>query len=662
MTRGVGKMLRNLRLRTRITAGLMLASIATAVFILLGVMWIITGIIARADERELRSHFDALQTMLAQEAHRAAAMSAVVATMPPAQEAMAHGDRDALMRYFGPGFSALKSEYGVEQFQFHTPPATSFLRVHQPEKYGDDLSGFRKTVVAANAENKTIVGLEGGVAGLGIRGVAPIALSGRHLGSVEFGLSFGQPFFDQFKQLRGVDIAFHLVDNGAFKTFGGTLGSRSFFGAPDLDRATGGAFIVHQDVLDGRPVAALLGPVKDFSGKSIGAAEIVMDNSEYAGALDRARWLTLGIAALGLIVAAVAGLLIAGGISRPILAITRAMQDLAAGNIDVDVPADHGSNEVGQMAEAVTVFKDNAIRVRQLQVEQEEAKRRSEAERRQAFALLADNFEKSVRAVAGTVSSAAEEMQGTANSMSSVAEESRQRTLAVATASEGASANVQTLAAATEELSSSIAEIGRQLAQASAVVKEATAEGQRTNSGVQSLAAAAEKIGQVVALINDIASQTNLLALNATIEAARAGDAGKGFSVVASEVKSLATQTARATDEIRAQIASVQAETSAAVEAIRAICAIIVDVDSISSSIASAIEEQGSATQEIARNVQQAAARTTEVSQNIADVTTGVGQTGAAARQVLKSAGHLTKQSDILHGEVDRFLASIRAA
>jgi methyl-accepting chemotaxis protein len=129
----------NLGIRTRITAALALASAGTAVFVLLGAMWIISGIVDRADERELRSHYDALQSRLGQEARRAAAMSAVVATIPAVQEAMARDDRDALMGLFGAGFAALKSDYGVDQFQFHTPPAISYLRVHQPKKFGDDL-------------------------------------------------------------------------------------------------------------------------------------------------------------------------------------------------------------------------------------------------------------------------------------------------------------------------------------------------------------------------------------------------------------------------------------------------------------------------------------------------------------------------------------------
>jgi len=655
-------MLRNLGLRTRITAALALTSAATALFVLFGAMWIITGIVERADERELRSHYDNLQSRLGQEARRAAAMSAVVAAIPAVQEAMAKNDREALMRLFGPTFAVLKADYGVDQFQFHTAPATSYFRVHQPAKFGDDLSGFRKTVLAANQERKTIVGLEGGVAGLGIRGVVPIAQGDKHLGSVEFGLSFGQSFFDEFKRTRSVDIAFHLAEKSDFKTFGGTLNGRSFFDAADYRGAADGGFIIHQDKLDNTPIAAVLAPIKDFSGKPIGAVEIVMDNSEYVSSLNRARLLAIGMAVLGLLIAGTVGLVIARGISRPILAITRAMRDLASGDLSVNLPMQRRNDEVGQMAQAVAVFKENAVRVGSLQAEQEAAAARAGQDKRQAFAALADSFESSVRGVVDSVSTAAAEMQATAQSMSAIVEQSRQQTLAVSTASDSASDNVQTVAAAAEELSSSITEIGRQLAQATAVVSKAADDGQRSNARVQSLAVAAQKIGEVLALINHIAGQTNLLALNATIESARAGEAGKGFAVVASEVKLLATQTAKATDDIRTQIASVQAETNGAVEAIRAICSTMVEIDEISSSVASAIEQQGSATQEIARNVQQAASRTGEVSRNISGVTTGIAATGAAAQEVLGSSVKLARQSETLRSEVDRFLASIRAA
>ncbi|BAR58224.1 methyl-accepting chemotaxis protein [Bradyrhizobium diazoefficiens] len=652
----------SLGLRMRITVALAVTAAATALFAVLGAMWIIAGIIDRADQRELRSHYDALQSRIAEESHRAAAMSAVVAAMPATQEAMAKQDREALVRLFGPVFTAIKSDYGVDQFQFHVPPATSYLRVHQPAKFGDDLSGFRKTVVVANQDRKVVVGLEGGVAGLGIRGVVPIAQGTKHLGTVEFGLTFGQPFLDDFKTNRHVDIAFHLADGSGFKLFGGTLKGKSFFDTADYGRAAEGGFTVRQARLDTTPVAALLGPIRDFSGKPLGAVELVMDNADYEASADRAWLLAIGIAALGLVLAAIVGYLIARSISRPILSITNVMRELADGRLDVAVPTSKANDEVGAMVKAVAVFRDNAVNFDKLQAEQLEAKAQSEAEKRRAFAALADNFEASIREVVTTVSAAAVEMEHTARSMSAIVEQSREQTRTVSSASALASENVQTVAAAAEELSSSMTEISRRLAHATEVVGKAASDGRQSNARVQSLADAAQKIGDVVSFINGIAGQTNLLALNATIEAARAGEAGRGFAVVASEVKALATQTAKATEEIGAQVTAVQGETTGAVDGIQSICATIQQVDEISAAIAAAVGQQGTATQEIAQNVQQAAARTGEVSQNISGVTAGIAATGTAAEEVLGSAIELSKQSQRLRDEVDRFLAHIRAA
>ena len=354
--------------------------------------------------------------------------------------------------------------------------------------------------------------------------------------------------------------------------------------------------------------------------------------------------------------------IVRSGVTAPLSTLGNTMEGLAGGRLDLDVPGADRKDEIGEMARTVQVFKDNAIRVKAMEQEQQTAKARAEQERKRAMLDMADSFESAVMGLVKGVSAQASEMQATSQSMSSSAHQSQVQASSVAAAAEQATANVQTVASAAEELSSSISEISRQVAEAATISQSASDATQRTNEMVQGLAKAADKIGEVVSLITDIASQTNLLALNATIEAARAGEAGKGFAVVANEVKNLANQTGRATDEISAQIGAVQEETKRVVEAIGSIGKVIDQVQQISSGIASAVEEQGAATQEIARNVQQAAEGTQSVSSNIMGITEAASSTGAAAQQVLSAAGDLAKNSETLRGEVDRFLGGVRSA
>ena len=354
------------------------------------------------------------------------------------------------------------------------------------------------------------------------------------------------------------------------------------------------------------------------------------------------------------------GFVFARSITKPIDAMTDTMGILADGNLEVEIPSQDRSDEIGEMAEAVQVFKDNAIEVKRLEEEQKANEERQAREKREMMLKMADDFEGSVGGVVNSVSSASTEMQSSASSLSATAEETSKQSTTVAAASEQASSNVQTVASAAEELSSSISEISRQVAQSTQISATAVAEVEGANAQVQGLADAANKIGEVVALITDIADQTNLLALNATIEAARAGEAGKGFAVVASEVKNLANQTAKATEEISNQIGGIQTATQDAVHAIGSIGGIINQMNEIASTIAAAVEEQGAATSEIARNVEQAAAGTGEVSSNIAGVTQAAAETGASADEMLNAAQELSQQSELLRGEVDKFLSNIR--
>ncbi len=373
-------------------------------------------------------------------------------------------------------------------------------------------------------------------------------------------------------------------------------------------------------------------------------------------------WVVGGVALVILIVVAGGSLVISRGITKPLSYIATNMHRLAEGDKSIEVKFTDQKNEIGDLSRSMGVFLEKTIEMERMREAQTEAERKAEQEKRQAVLKLASDFEASVGTVVNQVSSAATEMQSSSEAMSATAEETTRQASAVAAASEQASANVQTVASAAEELSSSIAEISRQVTQASEIASAAVKEAEATNVKVQGLAQAANKIGEVVALITDIAEQTNLLALNATIEAARAGDAGKGFAVVASEVKNLANQTAKATDEIGAQITGIQSATQEAVSAIESITKTISKINEVNSGVASAVEEQGAATQEIARNVEQAAAGTQEVSSNIGGVSQAANDTGAAATQIQSTAEDLSKQSETLRAEVDRFLANVRAA
>jgi len=369
-------------------------------------------------------------------------------------------------------------------------------------------------------------------------------------------------------------------------------------------------------------------------------------------------WVLLGV---GIGVAVTVVYLTNRSIVPPILQMVGAMSKLAGGDHSVAIPATDKKDEIGLMAKAVLIFKENMIKAKELADKEAEAVKARIA-RATRVNELTQAFDNSISNVLRSVSSASTELQATASSMTATAEETSSQATAVAAATEEASTNVQTVAAASEELASSVTEIGRQVAQSAAIAQKAVEEADRTNVTVQGLYDGAASIGDVVKLINDIASQTNLLALNATIEAARAGEAGRGFAVVASEVKSLAEQTAKATEQIGAQISAIQNSSSEAVTAIKGITSTINEMNEIASAIASAVEEQGSATQEIARNVQQAAAGTSEISANVVGVQQAAGDTGAAAHQVLQASGELSKQSETMRGEVEAFLNNIKAA
>jgi len=390
------------------------------------------------------------------------------------------------------------------------------------------------------------------------------------------------------------------------------------------------------------------------------AASHLTDESQ--GSYESSRALLLFGGGGLLLLLGAAAWLITRSVTGPVHRMTGAMGRLADGDLTIAVPGLDRSDELGAMAKAVQVFKENGQRIARLTAEQDELKRKAEEQRRTDMLHLADEFESHIEAVVEHVASAATEMNATAQSMTGIAASAMREAGSASVAAQQASGNVQTVASAAEQLSASIGEISAQVSQSTRTSQHAVEKAERTNEIVRSLATAAQTIGEVVNLINSIASQTNLLALNATIEAARAGEAGRGFAVVASEVKNLANQTASATDDIARQVTAVQGATGQAVDAIQDIVRTIGEISQTATAIASAVEEQQAATGEIARNVEQAARGTQEVARNIDGVSHAAQDAGHAAGQVLSEAEELSRQSEALRRETANFIARVRSA
>ena len=383
--------------------------------------------------------------------------------------------------------------------------------------------------------------------------------------------------------------------------------------------------------------------------------------SQAAESFDNDIKIVLSSLLLTIIIGIGAAVFLVRGVSAGIKSIVAPMQALGNGDLTAQVPHQGEKTEIGAMAEALQVFKQALIAKK---AADEAAARDADAkiERGRRVDSITRDFESLIGEIVATVSSASTQLEASAGTLTSTAERAQQLTTTVAAASEEASTNVRSVASATEEMASSINEIGRQVQDSARMAGEAVDQARKTNDRVSELSKAAARIGDVVELINTIAGQTNLLALNATIEAARAGEAGRGFAVVASEVKALAEQTAKATGEIGQQITGIQTATQDSVNAIKEIGGTIEKLCEISSTIASAVEEQGAATQEISRNVQQAAHGTQQVSSNITDVQRGASETGSASSQVLAAAQSLSGDSNRLKLEVGKFLNSVRAA
>jgi|GEM_PF-1147700 len=630
----------------------------------------------------LEIYYEQVLTGLQAEEGKAYYLAAFTAQMPDVQENLADRNRERLLQFALPIYQALKENLNLDQFQFHLSPATSFLRLHLPQKFGDDLSSFRATVVKANQERKPMVGLEAGVGGLGVRGVVPVFFRGSHVGSVEFGGALNVKLLKPLKEKYGVDFAVFVPGDNKWQALANTRGEQEASRKDLLQRVfDSGTKEDFREQAGGRELLTFLGAMKDFSGKNIGVVAVTSDLTDVLAAKQRSLYLHagVGVVLLGILVVLIS-LVIDRLVGHRLKGVYKVFREMAReGDLTRRVPMRQISTAVASRY-AGTDLSSYGKRISCWQVIGSIApnpatcpalisgKYQFCTECPMAQVVLHDEIDKMsawlntfIKKISGVIqeftvqtgrladsssslfqssghmSTSLGQISGRLQEATSASQDMSLHLSSVASAMEQTTTNLGMVASASEQMTATIQEIAQRAEKARFVSGEGVAESQRASQRMDELGQAAREIDQITTAITDISEQINLLALNATIEAARAGEAGKGFAVVAHEIKELARQTAGATDEIKNRVAGIKTSSTRAIEEIDKITQIIHDMDTSITSIAAAVEEQSVTTREIAHNVVQA-------SHGVREVTDHSTQGSAMAGAVQEDIG-------TIHGE-----------
>lgn len=634
-------MLRNIKISVRLVLGIAMILTLVIAMLIPTTLSLLSNTTQRAELRQLEDLHNALISSIEETSDQALRITTASISGTGIIEAFASGDRDLLTELTLPIYETLKQQYNIQQFQFHLPPATSYLRLHQLARFDDDLSAFRATVVQANAQRQPQSGLEAGVAGIGLRGVIPVYYQQRHIGSAEVGLSFGQDFFDRFTQRFKAKAALHIPSDGTYSTFASTLGFESQIGQSQLTRIQQGETYSTRLQVSGEDRAVLASAILDFAGNPIGVLELHIDRSEYAQSYQKAIFRTLGIGALSLILSFIVALILARSIIQPLTSTTQSLKNIAAGDGDLTARLEtKGRDELTDLATSFNHFADHIQEIIK-QVGSASVQLAAAAEELSAASTETSNQAKRVQAETLQVATAMNEMTAT---VSEVADNADQTSFSASSANE-------------------LANNGKQkLANTQKTIQELATDLESAAETINHLSDHSQEITRILDVIRDISEQTNLLALNAAIEAARAGEQGRGFAVVADEVRTLAGRTQTATIDIQAMIQRLQEGANNAVASMtlsnkKVISSVETtdEADSALNQIVEAISTINNMNLQIAEAARQQSEVADEINRNISLITDAAEMTSGSTEQVHTAADELARLANNLQHQIKHF-------